>query len=165
MTQTPRFGLPFILLNQAQKEVTHNEALLSLDALVHLLAESAGLVDPPDAPAEGEAWIVPDGATGLWSGQDNTIAQWAGGAWRFHAPVDGMRAWIRDQALPARFEAGAWTVGELRGNAVLVGGEQVVGARAGPIADPAGGTVIDAEARAAVGAILAALRAHGLIAP
>jgi hypothetical protein len=32
------------------------------------------------------------------------------------------------------------------------------------VADPAGGTTVDAEARAAVAAILARLRTHGLIA-
>lgn len=164
MSQTPRFSMPFILTNQAQKEVTHNEALLSLDGLLHLLVESANVVDPPGAPEEGQAWIVPVGATGAWAGQETTVAQWAGGAWRFHGPAEGMQAWIRDQALPARSEAGAWIVGELRGNAVLVGGEQVVGARAAAIADPAGGTVVDAEARSALSAVLEALRSHGLIA-
>jgi len=165
MSETPRFALPFILVNQAQKEVTHNEALLSLDGLLHPLVESADLIDPPGAPAEGEAWIVPGGATAAWSGQDNSLAQWAGGAWRFHAPVDGMRVWIRDQSVPARFEAGAWVMGELRGNALLIGGTQVVGPQAAAIADPTGGTTIDAEARTAIEAVLAALRDHGLIAP
>ena len=30
---TPRFGLPFIAQGQAQKEVTHNDALIQLDHL------------------------------------------------------------------------------------------------------------------------------------
>jgi len=165
MSATPRLNLPFILTNQAQKEVTHNEALESLDGLLHLLAESAGLADPPTSPAEGQVWIVAAAATGAWSGHDGELAQWIAGAWRFHAPVEGMRAWIVDQALPARFAAGAWVVGELRGTALLIDGLQVVGSQGGAIADPSGGTTVDAEARTAIGAILTALRAHGLIAP
>ena len=49
-------------------------------------------------------------------------------------------------------------------SSVVVGGNQVVGPRGAPIASPGGGAVIDAEGRAAITAILAALRSHGLIA-
>jgi hypothetical protein len=56
-------------------------------------------------------------------------------------------------------------MGEVRGESVILAGEQVLGARLGPIADPAGGATVDAEARAVLGQILAAMRQHGLIAP
>jgi hypothetical protein len=46
---------------------------------------------------------------------------------------------------------------------VKVGGQQVVGSQAAAIASPSGGATVDAEARTAIDAILAALRAHGLI--
>jgi hypothetical protein len=36
---TPRFGLPFILPGQAQKEHFHNEALLRVDAILSAAAE------------------------------------------------------------------------------------------------------------------------------
>jgi len=39
-----------------------------------------------------------------------------------------------------------------------------VGARAAAIDSPAGGTVVDLEARSAISAILSAMRQHGLIA-
>ncbi|MCG3133395.1 MAG: hypothetical protein HMLKMBBP_00552 [Planctomycetes bacterium] len=51
------------------------------------------------------------------------------------------------------------------GSGLVVAGDQVVGARAGAIADPAGGMVIDGMCRAAVIQILNALRGHGLIQP
>ena len=66
---TPNLGLPFILHGQAQKEVTHNEALIRLDALVHGSVRSRTLTTPPGSPANGERWIVPSGATGAWAGQ------------------------------------------------------------------------------------------------
>jgi len=40
---------------------------------------------------------------------------------------------------------------------------QVVGPQGSPVADPSGGSTVDSEARTAIGAILSALRAHGLI--
>jgi hypothetical protein len=39
-----------------------------------------------------------------------------------------------------------------------------VGPQAAAIASPAGGSIVDVEARAALGALLATLREHGLIA-
>jgi hypothetical protein len=61
------------------------------------------------------------------------------------------------------FRGGAWEIGLLRGDAVVIGGEQVIGSRAAAIADPAGGATVDNEARTAIDAILDALREHGLI--
>jgi hypothetical protein len=46
---------------------------------------------------------------------------------------------------------------------LFIAGEQVVGSRAAAIATPSGGVNVDAEARAALSQILAALRQHGLI--
>ena len=64
----------------------------------------------------------------------------------------------------ATFRNAAWEIGALCGSSLRIDGLQVVGSQAAAIASPAGGSVIDAEARAALGAILAALREHGLIA-
>ena len=61
------------------------------------------------------------------------------------------------------YRSGAWEFGVLRGSSILIGGQQVVGARVAAIASPAGGTTIDSEARAAIAAALGALRQHGLI--
>src|SRR5689334_12586152 len=63
----------------------------------------------------------------------------------------------------ALFRAGAWELGRVRGDAVMIGGEQVVGSRAAAIDSPAGGATVDSEARLAINAILGALREHGLI--
>ncbi len=40
MDQTPNLKMPYILPSQAQKHVTHNEALRLLDAVVHLSVKS-----------------------------------------------------------------------------------------------------------------------------
>jgi hypothetical protein len=55
-------------------------------------------------------------------------------------------------------------IGELHATAVFVAGERVLAARQPAIADPTGGSVVDLEVRSAVAAMLATLRAHGLIA-
>src|SRR3546814_15636425 len=78
---TPRFSLPLLAVAQAQKEVTHNEALTLLDALVHAAIEAGPLATPPANPAIGQCWIVDAAATGVWSGSENAIAIWPTGGW------------------------------------------------------------------------------------
>jgi len=47
---------------------------------------------------------------------------------------------------------------------VFVNGTQVVSAQGVAVADASGGSTVDTEARTAINALLARLRAHGLIA-
>jgi len=162
--QTPRLKAPYIIATQAQKEVSHNMALNLLDALVQTAVESALLIAPPPAPSEGGLWIVGDGAAGDWAGHDRELAQYIGGGWQFHIPFDGMLAWLRDENIAARFMTGLWQKGLVTATKVEVSGQQVVGSQQAAIADAAGGATIDAEARSALNSLLAACRAHGLIA-
>lgn len=58
-----------------------------------------------------------------------------------------------------------WSGGALRfGTALFHGTQQVVGPRQAAVRSPAGGATRDVEARAAIDALIARLRAHGLIA-
>jgi len=51
---TTHLLLPYILAAQAQKHVTHNEALRLLDGLVHLSVLDRDLTAPPGSPADGD---------------------------------------------------------------------------------------------------------------
>ena len=55
---TTHLLLPYILAAQAQKHVTHNEALRILDGLVQLSVLDRDLTAPPGSPAEGDRDIV-----------------------------------------------------------------------------------------------------------
>lgn len=160
---TARHALPLLSAGQAQKELAHNEALLIADFMMNPVAEQLGRNDPPATPLEGQAWIVGDAATGAWAGHAGQIACWTPGGWRFLAPFDGLHVWIRDQKLWGVRGQGGWVAGTVAAAKVEIGGQQVVGPRLSAIADPSGGAVVDDPARSAIAAILAALRAHGLI--
>jgi hypothetical protein len=148
MTDTSaRLGLPFLHAGQAQKELWHNEALAMLDLAVQPAVEAVGLDQPPAEPAEGQAWIVGAQPAGAWAGQGDALAGWTGGGWRFVPATEGAAVWVAGAGVPARYTGGAWRVGQRPA-----------------VADPAGGATVDAEARAALAAVLAALRAHGLVA-
>ncbi|HEX9932880.1 MAG TPA: DUF2793 domain-containing protein [Allosphingosinicella sp.] len=160
---SPRLALPFIQPGQAQKELFHNEALALVDGLLHAAAEAGPTAAPPAAPAAGQCWIVAASPTGAWSGHGHALAMWTDGGWRFAAPVPGMLVWNKAAAHWLYWGGTAWSSGEVPAAKLVVGGQQVVGNRQPAVPSPSGGTTIDAEARAAVAAVIVALRSHGLI--
>lgn len=108
MDRTPHLDMPYILPSQAQKHVTHNEALAALDTLVQLGVIDRDLSAPPGSPVEGDRYIVGGAATGDWAGHDGEIAVWLDGAWRFFAPAPGWTAWAADEGAILAFVAGGW---------------------------------------------------------
>lgn len=164
MTVSPTLALPLLQAAQAQKEITHNEAILLLEAVATGRVESADETSPPPAPVTGSLWIVAVGGSGDWSGWDGYLALWDAGGWRFIPPMEGMQFWVLDQGLLARFDGAIWGLGDVRASQIWVGGDQVIGPRQPAVADPTGGAVVDVQARASLAAICTALRAHGLIA-
>ena len=158
-----RMKLPFLQPGQAQKEWFHNEALARIDALLHAAVEGAAVVEPPADPEPGQAWLVAAGASGAFAGHDDELACWTEGGWRFVAPVPGMTVWDQASGFARRWAGAAWTNGLLFATGLEVDGVQVVGERQPDIATPSSGTIIDAEARVAIDALIVALRSHGLI--
>lgn len=156
-----RFGLPFILPGQAQKEVFHNEALAALDGLIHPAVVGTAAA-PPAVPAVGESWLVGAGASGDWAGQEGRLAIRTAGGWRFAAPVVGMSVWDSATGYARHWTGSAWSDGKLPVAGIAVAGRQVVGGRLPAVPSPSGGTTIDVEARAAIQALTVALKTHGL---
>ncbi len=100
MTSTHHLDLPLIMPSQAQKHVTHNEALAILDALVHCAVADRTRTRPPaDMPEEGQRHLVAAGGEDAWSGKDGQLAVWQDGAWRFHLPGAGMLVFVRSESL------------------------------------------------------------------
>ncbi len=165
MNTTTRFALPLLHAGQAQKEMFHNEAVVGIDLLLHPDVRGVGVNVPPVAPAPGEAWIVGPAPTGDWAEHGGAIAAWTDGGWRFAVPRPGMEVWVEEPGQRIRYRAGAgWEVGAVAASRVEIGGIQVVGPQSAPVALPAGGAIVDEQARTAIAAVLAALQAHGLIA-
>lgn len=105
---TPRLALPYIVQGQAQKEVTHNDALVRLDALVDLYILDRDLSAPPASPSDGDAYIVGASPSGAWAGQAGNIAYLIDGAWRFYVPAKGLIAYIADELKMIVFTASGW---------------------------------------------------------
>ncbi|HWA31531.1 MAG TPA: DUF2793 domain-containing protein [Rhizomicrobium sp.] len=105
---TPRAGAPLLAAAQAQKHVTHNEALYQFDALLCARFLDRDLSVPPSSPADGDTYLVKATGTGAWAGQDGKIAYCADGGWRFFAPFAGFVAYVADETALVIFVGMAW---------------------------------------------------------
>jgi hypothetical protein len=162
VNRTARHLIPLLASGQAQKEVTHNEALQMIDRRLQLAVISRSVSAPPSPAVSGATYIVPAEATGGWSGQAERIASYDGFGWTFDAPQPGWLAWIVDEAVMSIFDGG-WSDGGWPATSLRIGGREVLGGPLAAIAAPSGGPSIDVESRLAIGQILVALRGHGLI--
>ena len=138
---SPRFSLPLLFAGQSQKEAFVNEAHARADALLHCAIEGEAAT-PPTTPVEGTNWLVAASPTGAWAGQAGKLACRQAGNWLFVAPRDGMVLLNRTNGQQRRYFA-SWLPPSV------------------PSA-PTGGTTIDTEARAAIAALVAALRTAGV---
>lgn len=110
MDDTPNLKLPYIMPAQAQKHVTHNEALSALDCIVQLSVIDRDLSAPPTSPANGARYIVAGSPSGAWSGHTNHVAAWQGDAWVFYTPAEGWVAWVRDEDSLLAWDGSNWVV-------------------------------------------------------
>lgn len=141
---TPRLALPLLAAGQAQKEITHNEALAMIDALLCPIVEAAGLNAPVADPDSGLAWIVGPAPVGEWVGHAHHIAVATMGGWRFADMPAGANVLVRAGGGVWRRGAGGWQAPT-------------------SILAAVGGATVDTECRASVSALISALAAQGLI--
>jgi hypothetical protein len=114
MTESAKLRLPYIAASQAQKHVTHNEALTLLDTLCQASVKDKDLTTPPVSPSEGDCYIVAATGTGAWTGWDNRIARYIDGEWRSYLPGagdgEGWLVYVQDEANLYVLVGGTWTL-------------------------------------------------------
>lgn len=162
MSETVRHGFPLLSAGQAQKEITHNEALLSLDRMLHPAVLSVSLTEPPAPVAPGDAYIVAEPGGGVWTGRAGQLASHDGYGWTFTSPVSGCLVWIADEDRFAVFD-GNWSHDGWPVDALRISGRRVLGAAPVFVTAPAGGAVVDAESRAAIELLISVLRDQGIV--
>jgi hypothetical protein len=106
--KTGFLSLPLIAPSQAQKHVTHNEALVALDALVQIAVADRDLAEPPAHPEDGLRLIVAEGASGGFAGKSGSVALYSSGAWSFFAPRQGWLAWVSDEEILCVHDGAGW---------------------------------------------------------
>ena len=108
-----RLALPLLQPAQAQKHVTHNEALLILDVATQLVVQGFDATVPPASPEEGAVYALGAAPQGVWAGQGGALALWWDGIWRFFAAQDGWRAGLAGTAQVFVHQGGTWVAQEM----------------------------------------------------
>ncbi len=139
--RSPRLALPYLFAAQAQKEATVNEGFALIDALLTPVVEDIRS-DPPVSPSDGECWIIGANPQGDWAGREGDIAVFTASTWFFVNPQNGMAVFDKAASVTRRWD-GEWSAPAIP-------------------APPTGGATIDAEARTAIGALMATLRNAGI---
>ena len=142
---TSRFGLPLLAAGQAQKEVTHNEALVLVDALIAPRVVAVNAAVPPTTASAGRCWAVGAAPTGAWAGQALALAiATANNGWRFVAMPVGAGVTVDPAGAVWRRGQAEWLAPPL-------------------VTLPTGGTVVDSECRAAIASLVGALVQSGIV--
>ena len=137
----PRHGLPLLFSAQAQKEIVVNEAFARIDTLLHL-AVSGERNEPPVDPAEGACWLIGSEPTGAWADSAGAITCFTSGDWLMLSSRSGMRCFDIETGETLLYVDG-WV-------------------RPGRPQSPAGGEVVDAEARQAIDDLIDSLATLGI---
>lgn len=119
MSTTPDLGIPLVSTQQATPEVTHNEALYLIQALLNGVISQTNT--PPGSPTVGDAYICGSAPTGAWAGKANKVAIYTDGGWRFvpgntsagtniaiGARHEGLRVYRRDEDALWVWSGSAW---------------------------------------------------------
>lgn len=112
---TPRYKMAYGWLRGEDwwGDPTSNNRV-ALDALLHPLALSMTLTEPPADNADGDCYIVAQGAIGAWEGKADHLAMYVEGEWWFFAPVEGVRVRVRGLAF-FWWDGEAWIPEEVSG--------------------------------------------------
>lgn len=114
MTNSNNLSFAFIAQNQSQKEVTANEALSVIDAILNRGAVSIGDTTPPMTPSEGDLYILGASATGDWSSHDKEVAYYFNSSWNFISPNEGISLWVNDEDKFYAYNGTNWVVSASR---------------------------------------------------
>jgi hypothetical protein len=109
MTTTNHLGVTLLEQAQAQKEVTVNEALSRIDAILNTGAVTQSVSTPPGSPVAGAVYIIGSSPTGAWAGKAKQITYFDQ-IWRFIVPNEGMSLWVNDEDLLYSYDGTNWVV-------------------------------------------------------
>ena len=108
----PNLGLNYgWTLGESGWDTGMDANLKRLGAVVGLSVKDRDLTTPPASPANGDRYIVPAAATGVWAGKTNQIAVRIGGVWEFYAPQVGWLCYLEDEAKLTVYKTAGWSAG------------------------------------------------------
>ncbi len=109
MTTTSHLAITLVEQAQSQKELTLNQALVRIDALLNTGAKSRTIATPPVSPILGDVYIIASSPTGDWVGQAGKITYYDS-IWRIITPNEGMTLWVNDENLIYSYDGTSWVL-------------------------------------------------------
>lgn len=109
MANTPRLTMPYLVAGQAQKEITHNDALNDIDSLAQLSVVNRTTATPPAMPMDGDSYIIASNPTGAWAGNAYAVASYYSG-WRIKPARAGWLAYVQDERALYVFDGMEWSL-------------------------------------------------------
>lgn len=114
MATTPNLQLVELETNQYNAEVTVNDSLKTIDALLLLTVLNMTLTTPPGSPTNGDRYVPAATATGAWVGQENNIAYYYNG-WYFISPVVGWYLYDDNTSTFKHWNGTSWVIQDVTG--------------------------------------------------
>ena len=109
-------SLPYLMPAQAQKHVTHNDALDRLDLVVQLVVSEFDATNPPASPNEGDCYAIGQTPSGDWVGNAGQLAVFQNGGWVYVTPQNGWIATSKNGDIRL-YSSGMW--GDARSQTAL----------------------------------------------
>jgi hypothetical protein len=108
MANSPKLNLPYLITAQAQKEVTHNDALTLLDIFTRPVVKSLGVNTPPVSPVVGDCHIIGSSPTDAFTGYAHAIACYDANGWVFAMPFTWLDVVNEDDQTRYLYDGSAW---------------------------------------------------------
>lgn len=87
-----------------------NQNWLTLDLLSVPFVISSNVALPPDNPTNGDRYLVPANALGLWSDKGNQVAVWSDTQWLYYAPKNGWKFTSLTEKKTLIFNGTVWVI-------------------------------------------------------
>ena len=108
----PNLGLNYgWTLGESGWNTSMDANLKRLGAVVGLSVKDRDLTTPPARPVDGDRYIIPAAATGVWVGKTNQIAVRVASAWEYCIPKVGWLCYIEDEAVLSAYKVAGWSTG------------------------------------------------------
>ncbi|MFZ2909563.1 MAG: DUF2793 domain-containing protein [Candidatus Desulfobacillus denitrificans] len=108
----PNLGLTYgWTLGESGWNVSMDANLKRLGAVVGLSVKDRDLATPPASPVDGDRYLIPVAATGVWAGKANQIAVRVASTWEYYTPKVGWLCFIEDEAMLSAYKTTGWSAG------------------------------------------------------
>ena len=106
----PNLGLTYgWTLGESGWHTSMDANLKRLGAVVGLSVKDRDLTTPPASPVDGDRYIIPAAATGVWTGKTNQMSVRVASTWEYYTPKVGWLCYIDDEAVLSVYKTTGWS--------------------------------------------------------